>query len=200
MIKPGELSDEDMMGDVSVGATKEDEKEEIAPKSTAGFIENPDREELEAKLTDAEQKLVAAEERVLRAKAESENIIRRTERQVSEAHKYAVEKLLKELIPVLDSLEQSLSTVQEPNHDLVKSMRDGMALTLQMLRKALEKYGVKEINPLNETFNPAFHEVMLAQENNEVPANTITAVMQKGYLLHDRVVRPARVMIAKASA
>jgi molecular chaperone GrpE len=198
MIKPGELNDDDMMGDLPI--KEKEPAPENEQESTAGLIESPDRAELEAKLTEAEQKLAASEDRVLRVKAESENILRRTERQVAEAHKYAVEKLLKELVPVLDSLEQSLSTVQETEHDLVKSMRDGMALTLQMLQKALEKYGVKEINPINELFNPAFHEVMLAQENNQVAPNTILTVMQKGYQLHDRVIRPARVMIAKSNA
>jgi molecular chaperone GrpE len=198
MTKPGELNDEDMMGDLPIQEKKP--VPETAEQSPAGFIENPDREELETKLTEAEQKLAASEDRVLRVKAESENILRRTERQVAEAHKYAVEKLLKELVPVLDSLEQSLNAVQDTDHDLVKSMRDGMALTLQMMQKALEKYGIKEINPINELFNPAFHEVMMAQENNQVAPNTILTVMQKGYQLHDRVIRPARVMIAKSNA
>ncbi len=198
MTKPGELNDEDMMGDLPPQEQKP--VPETAQQSPAGFMESPDREELEAKLTEAEQKLAASEDRVLRVKAESENILRRTERQVAEAHKYAVEKLLKELVPVLDSLEQSLNAVQETDLDLVKNMRDGMALTLQMMQKALEKFGVKEINPLNEIFNPAFHEVMMAQENNQVAPNTILTVMQKGYQLHERVIRPARVMIAKSNA
>ncbi|HEV2614907.1 MAG TPA: nucleotide exchange factor GrpE [Gammaproteobacteria bacterium] len=172
MTTAGEVKDDDMMGE-------------------PGLIGNPSREELEAKLTEAEDK-------ILRARAEIENLHRRSERDITDAHKYGIKKLLEELIPILDSLEQGLA-VQGTEHDMVKSMRDGMELTLRMLQKVLEKFGVKEIHPLNEMFNPAFHEVMLAQEKTDVAPNTIIQVMQKGYQLHDRVIRPARVMIAKAA-
>ncbi len=168
----GEIKDDDMMGE-------------------PGLLNNPSRQELENQLTEKEDK-------VLRLRAEIENLHRRFERDINDAHKYGVKKLLEELIPVLDSLEQGL-TVQGHEHELVKSMRDGMELTLQLLKKTLEKFGVKEIDPVNEMFNPAFHEVMLAQPNADVAPNTIIQVMQKGYMLHDRVIRPARVMIAKAA-
>ena len=168
----GEIKDDDMMGE-------------------PGLIDNPSRQELENKLTESEDK-------VLRLRAEIENLHRRFERDINDAHKYGVKKLLEELIPVLDSLEQALM-VKGHEHELVNSMRDGMELTLQLLKKTLEKFGVKEIEPLNEMFNPAFHEVMLAQPNADVAPNTIIQVMQKGYQLHDRVIRPARVIIAKAA-
>src|SRR5207245_9667185 len=86
------------------------------------------------------------------------------------------------------------------DNELVNSMREGIAMTISIMMKTLEKYGVKIIDPINEIFNPALHEVMLAQEKGDVPPNTIIAVMQKGYQLHDRLIRPARVIIAKAPA
>jgi molecular chaperone GrpE len=200
--KAGKLDDDDMMGEPEIISPKSTEKPEknqtqtqAQPQAAAesqGLIENPERAALEDALTKAEDK-------ALRAVAEMENIRRRSEQRVAEAHKYSVSKLLEELIPVLDSLEQSL-TVKESDHELVKSMREGMVMTLQIMIKALEKFGVKEINPVNQLFNPALHEVMLAQENAELPPNTIIAVMQKGYQLHDRLIRPARVMISKAAA
>lgn len=172
MTTAGEMNDDDMMGD-------------------SGLQDTPAPSELEIKLTEAEDKN-------LRLRAEIENLHRRSERDITDAHKYGIKKLLEELIPILDSLEQGLS-VQGTDHEMVKSMRDGMELTLKMLQKVLEKFGVKEIYPLNEVFNPAFHEVMLSQEKADVAPNTIIQVMQKGYELHGRVVRPARVMIAKAA-
>lgn len=169
----GEIKDEDMMGE-------------------PGLLNNPSREELEAKLTEAEDK-------ALRAMAELENFRRRTERDIKAAHEYGIKKLLEDLIPILDSLELSLN-IQSSEHDSVNAMREGMQLTLQMLLKVLNKFGVKEINPVinQELFNPAYHEVMLSQEKPDVAPNTVIQVMQKGYQLHDRVIRPARVMIAKA--
>lgn len=169
----GEMKDDDMMGD-------------------PGLLNSPSREELEAKLTESEDKN-------LRLRAEIENLHRRTERDITDAHKYGSKKLLEELIPVLDSLEQGLA-MAGTEHDGIKSMRDGMELTLQMFQRVLAKFGVKELNPLNEVFNPAFHEVMLTQEKADVAPNTIIQVMQKGYQLHERVIRPARVMIAKSAA
>jgi len=195
--KAGEINDDDMMGGEELIKTKEKEK----TSEPQGLIENPDRAELEAKLTEAEDKVLSLksemEDMRLRLAAESENIRRRLEKQIEEAHKYGISRLLEELVPVLDSLEQSL-TIQDIDHELVKSMREGMAMTLQIMMKTLEKFGVKTINPINEIFNPALHEVMLAQEKSDVSPNTIIAVMQKGYQLHDRLIRPARVMIAKS--
>jgi molecular chaperone GrpE len=189
----GEITDEDMMGEES-HLNKEAKKNESAKEEVKEpeLIDFPDRETLEKKLTEAEDK-------ALRALAEMENVRRRADQRVQEAHKYAVSKLLEELIPVLDSLEQSLM-IPHADHELVKSMREGMGLTLQMMTKTLEKFGVKTINPLNEMFNPALHEVMMAEPKADVAPNTITAVMQKGYQLHERLIRPARVMIAKAPA
>lgn len=152
---------------------------------------NPELEKLEAELE-------KTKDAWLRALAETENVRRRSVKDVEEAHKYGIKKLLEELIPIMDSLEQGL-TVQGSDHEMVKGMRDGMVLTLQMLHKVLEKFGVTEINPLNELFNPTYHEVMLAQEKPDAAPNTILEVMQKGYMLHERVIRPARVMIAKAT-
>jgi len=197
MTKPGNITEEDMMGDIP----------DIQQEK---FIENLDKEALEKKLTETEDEAFSErlylqeqakqwEDKFLHAMADLDNLRRQSEKRVLDAHKYGISKILEDLVPVLDSLEQS-QTVTEFDHEVVKNMRDGMAMTLNILLKVLEKFGVKVINPeINrDLFNPSWHEVMLAQENTSVPPNTILAVMQKGYQLHDRLIRPARVMVAKA--
>lgn len=190
--KPIDIDEDDMMGEAEIVQEKPEPAK--SPESEAphlgGLIDFPEREELEAKLT-------AAEERALRAVAEMENVRRREERAREDAIKYANKKLLEELIPILDSLEQSVA-ISVDNNDAAKSMHEGMQLILQMLQKVLAKFGIKELNPVNETFNPSFHEAMTMQENPEVAPNTILMVLQKGYQLHERIIRPARVIIAKA--
>jgi molecular chaperone GrpE len=198
MSKPIDITDEDMMGD-----EPQTQQEKL--------IESLDKEAIEKKLTQTEdealserllleEKFNLIQEKYMHALADLDNLRRQSEKRISDAHKYGVSKILEDLVPVLDSLEQS-QTVNESNHEVVKNMRDGMVMTLNILLKVLEKFGVKVINPeINlDLFNPAWHEVMLAQENIDVPPNTILAVLQKGYQLHDRLIRPARVIVAKAA-
>ena len=136
-------------------------------------------------------------DQLLRTHAQIENIKRRAERDVSHAHKYATDKLLQELIPIMDSLEQALQAEADTGSDQFKTMREGMELTLQMFVNTLAKFGVKQIDPLHEMFDPNNHEAMTMAEGGEHKTNTVINVIQKGYVLHDRVVRPARVIVAK---
>jgi len=130
---------------------------------------------------------------LMRAKAEIENIRRRAEQDVARAHKYALEKFVKELIAVVDSLEHALAAEGAEN-----AVREGVELTYKMFLDVLAKHGVKQIDPVNEKFNPENHEAMSMQPSADVEPNTVLAVYQKGYLLNDRLVRPARVVVSKA--
>jgi molecular chaperone GrpE len=148
--------------------------------------------------------LKLAEEKVrdeaLRAQAEIQNIRKRTERDVANAHKFGQEKLIKELLAVVDSLERGIQSVDEKGGELdetVKTIRDGSELTLKMFLDTLERFHVKVIDPLGEPFDPQFHEAMSMVENPDAEPNSVTAVVQKGFTLNERLVRPAMVMVVK---
>jgi molecular chaperone GrpE len=150
-----------------------------------------------AQLEEARAKADEHWDQLLRIQAELENTRRRAERDVEQAHKFALEKFVGELLPVKDSLEMGLQAASGDDETAVK-LREGVELTLKMLSGALEKFGVQELNPEGESFNPEHHQAMTMQESGEVEPNTVMAVMQKGYLLNDRLVRPAMVVVSKA--
>ena len=152
-------------------------------------------EALLQQLKEAEKKAEENWELLLRTKAEMENLRKRTEKDLEKAHKYGVEKFVNEMLPVKDSMELGLAAPDAT----VESQQEGMQLTMTMFNTALEKLGVKEINPINEAFDPELHQAMTMQENDEVEANTVLMVMQKGYLLNERLVRPAMVVVSKKS-
>ncbi len=129
----------------------------------------------------------------LRAKAETENVRRRGQEEVTKAHKFAVEGFSSELLAVRDSLEAALAV---PNAT-VENMRSGVEITLRQLAAVFEKHSIREVNPAGEKFDPHRHQAMTAVESDQ-PANTVLQVFQKGYLLHERVLRPALVSVAKA--
>ncbi len=136
----------------------------------------------------------------LRTKAEMENVRRRTEKEISNARKFGVEKLVNEIIPVKDSMEMGLKAAIELDTDdkAVHKIREGMELTLKMMNDAMAKIGVKEVAPQEgEPFNADFHQAMSMQEVPGRDPNTIVAVVQKGYTLNDRLIRPAMIMVAK---
>jgi molecular chaperone GrpE len=151
--------------------------------------------ELTRRLEEAEAKAKEYWDQLLRARADLENERRRTQRELENAHKYGIEKLVLELLPVKDSLELGLAAAADaPN---VEKLREGVDLTLKMLQTALEKFGVREINPLGQRFDPQQHESMASQETSSVEPNTVVTVYQKGYSLNDRLLRPALVVISK---
>lgn len=150
-------------------------------------------EALLQQLKEAEKKAEENWQLLLRTKAEMENLRKRTEKDLEKAHKYGTEKFVSEMLPVKDSMELGLAAQDAT----VESLHEGMELTMNMFSSALEKLGVKEINPENEAFDPELHQAMTMQESDEVDANTVLAVMQKGYLLNDRLVRPAMVVVSK---
>lgn len=160
--------------------------------SEAGDSEAAHRQELES----ARQKAEDNWQLFLRTKAELENLRKRTQRDVESAHKYGLEKIAGELLGVRDSLELGLNTAQE-GVDLA-GVREGLALTLKMLSQLMDKFGITEVNPENEKFDPGLHQAITTQESDKLEPNTVISVLQKGYRLQDRLLRPALVTVAKA--
>jgi molecular chaperone GrpE len=161
-------------------------------ESTA--LEHPSYELLEEKLTVAEQKAHENWEKLVRSMAEVDNIRRRAERDVANAHRYALDKFVNTLLPVADSLEHAIALALKQQDT---AMHEGLDITMKLLLGALEKADVRPIDPIGQVFDPQLHEAMSTQENSEVAPNTVLVVFQKGYLLNDRMIRPARVVVSK---
>ena len=176
-----------------------DSRDAVQPDAETAAAPAGESAELQALLTDARSKADEHWEQCLRLQAELENLRKRSERDLAQAHKFALEKFAAELLPVRDSLEMGVAAATEDSAS-VEHLREGSELTLKMLTSALEKFNIKEINPLNEKFNPEYHEAMSLQERADVPPNTVVTVVQKGYLLNDRLIRPAMVIVSRAAA
>ncbi|SFR45861.1 molecular chaperone GrpE [Marinobacter gudaonensis] len=140
------------------------------------------------------------QEQMLRAQAEMQNVRRRAEIDVEKAHKFALEKFVKELLPVADSLEKAVESTEghENAGEVVASIREGVEMTLNLFMSSLKKFNVEQINPVGEPFDPQQHEAMSMVPAPDAEPNSVVAVVQKGYLLNGRVVRPAMVVVAKA--
>jgi molecular chaperone GrpE len=154
-----------------------------------------DIEALQANLEKEIEQSQSHLEAALRAQAEMENLRKRTTRDVENAHKYALDKFVSELLPIIDSLELSMSASESAEN--IDHLREGMDLTLKMFNTAMEKFGVKSIEPQGEKFNPEQHEAVSMQEIEGSESGTVVTVMQKGYELNGRLVRPAMVIVAK---
>ncbi len=172
------------------------------PENEAQESPSPEEQEAAAAAGEADriQELEAlAEERrdqALRAQAELENQRRRFERELENAHKYAMEKFASEMLEVCDSLEMGLQAARESQD--VGRVIEGVELTLKNLTKVFEKFGIQPEEPTGERFDPERHQAMSMQEDPEQPPNTVVATMQKGYMLQDRVLRPAMVVVSRA--
>ncbi len=160
--------------------------------------EEASTEELLLTLQDAQVKADEHWNQLLRVKADFDNYQRRTKRELENAHKFALDGFVRDLLPVIDSLEMGLATAQESTPELDK-LHEGMNMTLKMFQGVLEKFGVKAINPDGEKFNPELHQAMTTQPSPDVEPNTVLTVYQKGYLLNDRLVRPAMVIVSAPS-
>ena len=192
--------------------TKQDQGQEVEiDEAVEGEIETAaeleenaaetDNEEstLEAQLAAAQAKADENWDQLVRTKAEMENIRRRSERELANAHKYALEKFAQELLPVIDSMEMGVAAAQDENADVSK-LREGTEMTLKMFEAAIEKFGIKGVHPKGEEFNPEHHQAMTMIDSQEHEPNMIIDVMQKGYLLNERLVRPAMVVVASANS
>lgn len=156
-------------------------------------------EDLMLELQDAQAKADEHWNQLLRARAEVANLQRRSERELENAHKYGLERFAKELLPVIDSLELGLQAASGNDTDPVK-VREGLELTLNMLSSAVERFGLKAVDPQGERFDPQFHQAMSTQHATDAAPNTVLTVYQKGYLLNDRLIRPAMVVVASADS
>ncbi len=153
-------------------------------------------DELAQELAKAQATIKDYWDQIMRLNAEIENNRKRAQRDIEHAHKYAISNLIESLLPVTDSMELGLDASQADNASL-DSIREGMSMTLNMFLQTLEKNGVQAVDPLGEKFNPEHHQAMSMQEDAEAKPNTVLTVMQKGYLLNDRLVRPAMVVVSK---
>ncbi len=188
----------------------ENRNDQVEEELTGAAGENPGVEEGEATAGAAgEESEVAVlkaqvqefQDQVLRSQAEMQNVRRRAEIDVEKAHKYALEKFVKELLPVVDSLEKAVESTagSEDAGELVASIREGVEMTLGLLMSSLKKFNVEQLDPVGEPFDPQCHEAMSMVPAPGAEPNSVVAVVQKGYLLNERLVRPAMVVVAKAA-
>ncbi len=197
------MSDKDQKkdwGKVKEESEREEEMEQAESMEPADInaaqnaLEHPDYSELEDQLTQAEQKAHDNWEKAVRAQAELENVRRRAERDIENAHRFGAEKLITSLLPVLDSLEQAIQLAETEANE---GMKEGLELTMKLFMDVLEKAEVEQLNPEGAVFDPQQHEAMSIQNAPDQPSNTVLNVFQKGYKLSNRVIRPARVIVSK---
>ncbi|MES2675381.1 MAG: nucleotide exchange factor GrpE [Pseudomonadota bacterium] len=155
-------------------------------------------ESLKGQLATLAAALESAKEQSLRSQAEAQNVRRRAEQDIEKAHKFGLEKLVNDLLPVVDNLERSLAAIDTDNTSFA-SVVEGIQLTHKSLVDALARYQVVAVDPQGEPFDPQLHQAVSAVVNVEVEPNTVINVFQKGYTLHGRLVRPAMVVVSKAS-
>ena len=169
-------------------AAEQVDGEEMSPEAEIALLHS----ELEA----AKQTINDQKDSVVRAAADVENMRRRAAQDVEKAHKFALEKFANELLPVIDNLERAIEFSDKENEQL-KPVLEGIEMTVKSFNDAVSKFGVEIVNPQGEQFNPEFHQAMSIQPSNDVAPNTVLAVMQKGYTLNGRLLRPAMVMVSK---
>lgn len=150
-------------------------------------------QELEAQLAETAKK---EQDLLLRTRAEIDNIRRRTEQDVEKAHKFALEKFAKDILNTIDNLERALATPANIEDESIKALFDGVELTLKELLATVARFGVEPVGVVGEIFNPDLHQAISMQPTDGFESNQITTVLQKGYLLNGRVIRPAMVMVA----
>ncbi|MCU7844718.1 MAG: nucleotide exchange factor GrpE [Candidatus Thiodiazotropha sp. (ex Monitilora ramsayi)] len=155
--------------------------------------------ELTKLLEDARSKADEHWDQLMRTRAELENLRKRNQRDLENAHKFALEKFSQDLLQVWDSLELGHQAAQDELTD-VEKLREGTELTLKLLTDVMQKNGIEQVDPDGEPFNPEYHQAMSMQEREDVAPNTVVAVVQKGYVLNGRLLRPAMVMVSKAAA
>ena len=190
---PEDLSDAQMAEEIIQQA-----EEQLDSAAESMSAEQQKINELELALSTAQSTVSDQKDSVIRAKAEVDNIRRRSAQDVEKARKFALEKFAGELLPVVDNLERAIASVNVED-DNQKVLAEGVELTLQSLLSALTKFNVNAVDPQDQPFNPELHQAMSMQEVEGVEPNTVIAVMQKGYELNGRLIRPAMVMVSKAA-
>jgi molecular chaperone GrpE len=153
-----------------------------------------------SKLTEAEALIAGHQTEVLRLHADAQNIRRRAEQDIEKAHKYGQERLLSELLPVIDNLERALQASGTDDNALLLALKQGVELTLKSFVDCLRKFNVEMLDPVGEPFDPLFHQAIAMVESKTAEPDSVLSVMQKGYSLNGRVLRPAMVVVARAPA
>jgi len=199
MTKQANENNEAMESQENIEAVDAAEAEVVEEVGAEAAADQPNYDVLMRSLQEAQAKLEEQREQVLRVQAELENVRRRAERDVQGAHKYALEKFVNELLPVKDSLEMGGAAAKVENNDLAK-VSEGIELTVKMMTDVMAKFGVAEVNPVGQPFDPELHQAMSMQDVPDAKPNTVITVFQKGYQLNDRLVRPAMVVVAGAKS
>jgi molecular chaperone GrpE len=175
------------------------EEKDGAPEAQAGGAPGAEATSLEERLAAAESELAEAKDRLLRALAETENVRRRAQREREDAARYGASNLAKDLVNVADNLRRALASVPEAQvkDDLTRTLLQGVDATERELLAAFERHGIRRIDPLGERFDHNFHQAIMEIENSGQPGGTVVQVLQPGYAMHDRLLRPAMVTVAK---
>jgi molecular chaperone GrpE len=189
---------EDTMVQEVIDQAEEQVEVQLSAAASNISLEQEKINELELALSSAQTTVADQKDSVVRAKAEVDNIRRRSAQDVDKARKFALEKFATEMLVSVDNLERALQNVDKEDESN-KGIVEGLELTLQGLIASLEKFGVKGVDPQDQPFNPEFHQAMSMQVVEGVAPNTVIAVMQKGYELNGRLIRPAMVMVSKAA-
>ena len=154
-------------------------------------------EEVLEKLAEEKEGAVRAREDLLRVQAEMQNLRRRTEQDIEKAHKYGQEKFSTELLTVMDNLERALAAASDYEDETVKAIYEGVDLNLKSFTDCFNRFHIGSVDPMGEPFDPQLHQAVTILDNSDVEPNTVIEVMQKGYTLHGRVIRPAMVVVSK---
>lgn len=165
----------------------------------AGAAQAPTPEQLQSELAAARAEAESLRDQALRVRAEMENLRRRHTIELEKAHKYALDSFVRELLQVRDSLELGHDAALADGADIAK-LREGTELTLKLLGDVMDRFGVVPVDPIEQPFDPEFHQAMTVQPRSDLPPNTVVAVMQKGYTLNGRLVRPALVMVSQQAS
>ena len=179
--------------------TEEDSDLQESSAEEKGVEEQADftLEEVLEKLAEEKEGAARAREDLLRVQAEMQNLRRRTEQDIEKAHKYGQEKFSTELLTVMDNLERALAAASDYEDETVKAIYEGVDLTLKSFTDCFNRFHIGSVDPMGEPFNPQLHQAVTILENPDVEPNTVIEVMQKGYTLHGRVIRPAMVVVSK---
>ena len=175
---------------------RKNQPESATPEDQTLNGENDPIKELEAKLETKEKEAVETYDRLLRVSAEFDNYKKRSTREMAEYRKFANQSLIKEMLSVVDNLELAMNSTNG-NKAIDKDLLQGLEMTHKEILKVFEKFNVKPIDAKGQPFDPTFHEAVMQEETNDSPKNTVVNELQKGYLIHDRLLRPSMVVVAK---
>ena len=182
----------------SADAVEKDELEQISEAEKADENQVDDlQEKLEEKLKSKEQEAQEHYDRLLRVSAEFENYKKRASREMEDFRKFSNQSLIKEMLSVVDNLELAINSTIG-HKDIDKGLVDGLEMTHREILKVFEKFKVKPISAKGQPFDPTFHEAVMQEESDDYPDNTVINELQKGYLIHDRLLRPSMVVVAKS--